>query len=167
MTKTVLTLITLLVLCTAVITLAGTVEPPEECVSCGMNRTTFAQSRMVVTFGDNSSAATCSVNCAVQVMGEKRGKMLKSAQVADYDSRKLIDARTASWVIGGDRRGVMSPVAKWAFADRKGAEAFIRKHGGVLTSFDDVLKETEKELEGAGQPASHGHGQSGHGGHGM
>ena len=40
----------------------------------------------------------------------------------------------------------MTPVAKWAFADKKGAEAFVKQHGGKLTTFAEVLKEAEKEV---------------------
>ncbi|HZV82973.1 MAG TPA: nitrous oxide reductase accessory protein NosL [Geobacteraceae bacterium] len=165
MKKITLIFLSCLTLFTALPALAEKVEAPEECSSCGMNRTTFAQSRMVVTFSDNSSTGTCSVNCAVQIMQEQRGKMIKSIQVGDYDSKKLIDARKAFWVTGGSKRGVMSPTAKWAFAEKKGAEAFIRQHGGKQVTFDEVLKGTEKELEEADQPTKHDH--KGHGDHGM
>jgi copper chaperone NosL len=121
------------------------VEAPDACVHCGMDRTKFGHSRMIVTYTDGSSAGTCSLNCVVTDMSKNKGKTVKSFQVADYNTRKLIDAKTATWVIGGNKRGVMTPVAKWAFADRKDADAFVKADGGKLATFDEALKATEKE----------------------
>lgn len=138
------------------------VESPADCQKCGMNRTQFAQSRMIVTYSDGSTG-TCSINCVVVDMKANKGKEVKSFQVADYDSKKLIDAKSATWVIGGKKKGVMTPVAKWAFADKSGAEKFIKGNGGKLATFDDVLKATEKEL--AEKDAHKGHDHKGHGDH--
>lgn len=130
------------------------VEAPADCQKCGMNRTKFAQSRMVVTYQDGSTG-TCSINCAVVDMKTSKGKEVKSLQVGDYDSKKLIDAKTATWVIGGTKKGVMTPVAKWAFADKSGANKFIKGNGGKLATFDDVVKATEKELAEQDKPKGH------------
>ena len=130
------------------------VESPADCQKCGMNRTKFAQSRMVVTYKDGSTG-TCSINCAVIDMKANKGKEVKSLQVGDYDSKKLIDARTATWVIGGTKKGVMTPVAKWAFTDKSGANKFIKANGGKLATFDDMLKATEKELAEQDKPKGH------------
>lgn len=121
------------------------VEAPDACVHCGMDRTKFGHSRMVVSYTDESSTGTCSLNCVVTDMSKNKGKTVKSFQVADYNTRKLTDAKAAAWVIGGSRKGVMTPVAKWAFADRKDAEAFIKANGGKPASFDEALKAAEKE----------------------
>jgi copper chaperone NosL len=121
------------------------VEAPDACVHCGMDRTKFGHSRMIVTYTDGSSAGTCSLNCVVTDMAKNKGKTVKSFQVADYNSKKLIDAKTAAWVIGGNKRGVMTPVAKWAFADKKDADAFIKADGGKPATFDEALKAAEKE----------------------
>lgn len=141
------------------------VEAPADCKQCGMNRTTFSHSRMVVTYNDGSSTGTCSINCVVVDMKANKGKEVKSFQVGDYDTKKLIDAKTAVWVIGGAKKGVMSPVAKWAFAEKSSAEKFIKANGGKLVTFDDVLKAAEKEQEGKG--AHKGHEHKGHGDHKM
>lgn len=121
------------------------VEAPDSCVQCGMNRTKFGHSRMVVTYADGSSAGTCSINCVVTDQEKSKGKTAKSYQVADYNSRKLIDAKSAAWVIGGSKHGVMTAVPKWAFADKKDADAFIKANGGKPATFDEALKATEKE----------------------
>ena len=123
------------------------VEAPANCKKCNMNRTQFAHSRMIVTYADGSSSGTCSINCAVLDLKANKGKEVKSFQVGDYDSKELIDARTATWVIGGKKNGVMTAVPKWAFADKSGAQEFIRNNGGKLAEFDEMVKASEKELE--------------------
>ncbi len=123
---------------------ADKVEAPDSCKHCGMDRTKFAHSRMVVTYTDGSSAGTCSINCVVTDLKEAK-KEVKSFQVADYNTKKLIDAKTATWVIGGSKKGVMTRVAKWAFAEKAGAAAFIKANGGKLATFEEVRKAAEDD----------------------
>jgi len=125
---------------------ADKVEAPGDCKHCGMDRTIFAHSRMVVTYTDGSSSGTCSINCVVTDMKASKGKEVKLFQVGDYTTKKLIDAKTATWVIGGKKKGVMTAVAKWAFVDKKDADAFIKLNGGKAATFEEALKATEKEL---------------------
>jgi copper chaperone NosL len=145
----------------AVSVAAEKVESPDSCTHCGMNRTTFAQSRMVITYGDGSSTGTCSLTCIATDLQQAKGKKVKRIQVADYQSKKLVDAKKATWVIGGKKQGVMTPVAKWAFAKKTGAETFIKENGGKLASYDEVLKAAQKEQADseakAGAPAHGGH----------
>jgi nitrous oxide reductase accessory protein NosL len=131
-----------------------------------MDRTRFGHSRMVVTYTDGSSAGTCSLNCVVTDMKTTKDKTVKSFQVADYNTRKLTDAKTAAWVIGGSKKGVMTPVAKWAFADKKDADAFIKQNGGKPATFGDALKATEKEQADESQ-SKKTHEHMGHGDHKM
>ncbi len=121
------------------------VEAPADCQQCGMNRTTFGHSRMIVTYKDGSSSATCSINCVAADMKKQPGKEVKSFQVGDYNSRKLIDAKKAVWVIGGKKKGVMTQLAKWAFVDKKAAETFVKENGGKISTFNEVLAAAEKE----------------------
>jgi nitrous oxide reductase accessory protein NosL len=152
----------LLVLSLVTVCLAAEkVEAPDSCKHCGMNRTKFSHSRMVVTYADGSTG-TCSINCVVIDMKETK-KEVTSFQVGDYNSKKLINAKTATWVIGGSKKGVMTPVAKWAFAEKKDAEAFIKKNGGKPATFDDMVKATENELAERDAPKEH----KGHGDHKM
>jgi nitrous oxide reductase accessory protein NosL len=146
------------------------VETPADCKQCGMNRTAFGHSRMVVTYKDGSSSGTCSINCVVVDMKKQPGKEVKSFQVGDYNSKKLIDAKSAVWGIGGKKKGVMTPVSKWAFADKKAADAFVKENGGKLATFGEVLAATEKELAEEDQHKGHdhkGHDHKEHGEHKM
>jgi len=150
-----LTVIMLFSLSAVCLAAEKTVEDPADCKQCGMNRTKFSHSRMIVTYSDGSSG-TCSINCVAVDMKANKGKTVKSFQVGDYDTKKLIDAKTATWVIGGNKKGVMTAVAKWAFAEKSSAEKFIKGNGGKLASFDDVLKAAENEQEGKMMRKDHG-----------
>jgi nitrous oxide reductase accessory protein NosL len=119
---------------------ATAVEKPANCQVCGMDRYTFASSRTVITYSDKSVVGTCSINCAHNDVASKKTLKIVLLQVADHDTRKLIDAKKAFWVIGGKEPGVMTGTAKWAFADRKRAEAFVGSQGGQLAGFEAVWK---------------------------
>lgn len=116
-----------------------------ECHQCGMDRKIYGYSRMLVVYEDGSQAGVCSLHCAVTEKDEHKGKKVKSLSVADRDTHLLIDAKTAYWVIGGRKRGVMTQNPKWAFADRTDAAAFIKQNGGKPATFDEALKATMEE----------------------
>ena len=105
-----------------------------------MDRNAFASSRTVITYSDKSVVGTCSINCAYNDAATKKPLKIVLLQVADHDTRNLIDAKKAFWVIGGKEPGVMSGTAKWAFADRKRAEAFAGSQGGQLAGFEAAWK---------------------------
>lgn len=156
MTKLWISILLLLAFSTAGLAAGKKVEAPTDCKYCGMNRTAFSHSRMVVTYQDGSSTGTCSINCSVIDMKEQPGKAVKALQVGDYNSKKLIDAKSAVWVIGGKKKGVMTMVAKWAFSDKKAADAFVGEYGGRLSTYDQVVATTENELSTREQPKGHG-----------
>ena len=61
------------------------------------------------------------------------------------DARQLLPAEKAFWVIGGDKKGVMTKTPKWAFARKSAAEAFIKKSGGRLATYKEALALAEKD----------------------
>jgi copper chaperone NosL len=122
------------------------VEAPDDCQKCGMNRTAFAESRTVVIYLDGTTVGNCSIYCAAAELRRHKDKPVKSLLVADYNSKALIDARTASWVVGGKERGVMSAVAKWAFAKEGDAQQFVQEKGGKIASFEQVLQASTAEV---------------------
>ena len=123
------------------------VENPESCDICGMDRTVYARSRMLVNFTDGTSAGACSIHCAAEEIRLNSSKQVASLLVADYNSLKLIDAQRAHWVIGGNVDGVMTSRPKWAFATENDAAGFITEHGGVMATFDEAMKAAREELE--------------------
>ena len=118
-----------------------------DCQQCGMDRDKFSHSRMLIGYADGSTAATCSIACFVTELNGKPGKKIKSIQVADYGTKKLIDARKATWVIGGKKHGVMTSVAKWAFASRRDADMFVQENGGTIAGYAEALAAARKETD--------------------
>jgi nitrous oxide reductase accessory protein NosL len=120
-------------------------EAPAACDKCGMDRTKFAQSRVVVEFEDGSTGGTCSITCASYDVRQKSKKKVKRLLVADYDSRELIDVHEAFWVMGGNKAGVMTKLPKWAFVAKAGADRFIAAYGGQPATWDEVIVSAKQE----------------------
>lgn len=110
------------------------------CLRCGMDRAMFSHSRMLIEYEDGSTVATCSLHCTAVELANTIDKTPVMVSVADYDSKELIDADEAVWVLGGRQKGVMTGLAKWAFATREPAERFIKKNGGDVADFDRAIK---------------------------
>jgi len=115
------------------------------CPICGMDRRQYAHSRMLIDYREGP-VGTCSIHCAAADIAVNRHKTVQGILAADYVGRQLVPARTAFWVIGGDRSGVMTQRAKWAFEKQMDAEEFIRGHGGKLAAFDDAIKATFEDM---------------------
>lgn len=116
------------------------------CEECGMDRKAYGFSRMLIVFGDASEIGTCSVHCAAAALGKATGKTPKSILAADRDRTELVDAEKATWVMGGKKRGVMTAVPKWAFAEKGDAEAFVKAYGGKIVSWDETIEAARKEV---------------------
>ena len=116
------------------------IKASASCKYCGMDREKFAHSRMLIEFDDGSTVGTCSLRCVAVDLANNIDKTPVSLKVGDYGTKKLIDAEKAFWVIGGSKPGVMSKNAKWAFATKESAEAFIKENGGKLANFDEAMK---------------------------
>jgi len=116
------------------------------CKYCGMDRKTFAHSRMLVTYEDGSSISTCSLHCTAIELALSIDKTPKSIEVGDFKTKKLIDAEKAFWVIGGSKPGVMTKQAKWAFESKADADAFIKENGGKLASFDEAIRAAYEDM---------------------
>jgi len=116
------------------------------CKYCGMNREMFAHSRMLIEYDDGTTVGTCSLHCAALDLALNLDKNPKAIWVGDFGTKELIDAEKAFWVIGGDKPGVMTKNAKWAFAKQEAAEKFRQEHGGTVSGFDEALEAAYKSL---------------------
>jgi copper chaperone NosL len=136
------------VLVTFVLLIGGVAFGHEDCQKqpsckyCGMDREKFAFSRVFVEYDDGTVLGTCSIHCLAVDLALNIDKTPRSLQVGDYNSKALIDAEKAFWVIGGNKPGVMTKQAKWAFEKKEDAEKFIQENGGTLATFDDAMKVT-------------------------
>jgi nitrous oxide reductase accessory protein NosL len=116
------------------------------CKYCGMNRETFAHSRMLIEYSDGAKEGLCSLHCAAIDLALNLDKSPRMIYVGDYGKKTLIDAEKALWIIGGGKPGVMTKNAKWAFADKVEAQKFTQENGGRLAGFDEALEAAYKDL---------------------
>jgi copper chaperone NosL len=117
-----------------------------ECSFCGMDRKAYGYSRSLVQYQDGSEVGTCSLHCAVIELDAHPGKTLKTLLVADRDSHDLIDAATATWVMGGRKRAVMTARPKWAFATPEAAAAFVKDQGGEVIGWPQALTAAKEDV---------------------
>jgi copper chaperone NosL len=138
-----------MIFCLAIVGLAiaqDDVKKHPACKYCGMDREKFAHSRFFVEFEDGSSQGTCSIHCVAIDFALNIDKVPKTFQVGDYNTKVLIDAEKAFWVIGGNKPGVMSKRAKWAFDTKEGAEKFTAENGGSQSTFEQAFKASYEDM---------------------
>jgi copper chaperone NosL len=116
------------------------------CKYCGMDRRTFAYSRMFIEYDNGTHEGFCSIHCAGVDLAVNIDKAPKTFLVGDYKTRDLIDAEQAVWVIGGSKMGVMTKRAKWAFKTKEEADAFIKEFGGSTATFDGAMKASFEDM---------------------
>ena len=117
-----------------------------ECVYCGMSRAKYGHSWVIIRHEDGSEAGVCSVHCAAIDMALHSELPVSKITVGDYDTKQQIDADKAYWVIGGERMGVMTARAKWAFESKKAADNFMRVHGGRPATFEEVMRAAFEDM---------------------
>jgi hypothetical protein len=116
------------------------------CKYCGMDREKFSHSRFFVEFEDGSTEGTCSIHCVAIDFALNIDKIPKTMSVGDYNTKKLVNAERAVWVIGGNKPGVMTKRAKWAFGVKEDAEKFIGENAGQLATFDQAFKAAYEDM---------------------
>jgi copper chaperone NosL len=116
------------------------------CPYCGMNRQQWAHSRTLIRYDDGQEVGCCSLRCAAVDLMLKLDTAPARIAVADFATKELIPADTASWVIVDGTPGVMTRRAKWAFATKDAATAFIAKSGGRLVSFEEAIEATYVDM---------------------
>jgi nitrous oxide reductase accessory protein NosL len=122
------------------------VQKFSSCKYCGMDREKFGHSRILIEYDDGTTVGTCSIHCAAVDLAINLDKMPKAIQVGDYNSKALIDAEKAFWVMGGSKMGVMTKRAKWAFEKKEDAEKFIKENGGEAATFDVAMKAAYEDM---------------------
>jgi len=134
------------VLAVAFVSATFVLADENSCAYCGMKKAMFGHSWVTVTHEDGSVVGVCSVHCAAIDMALNIDKPAKKITVGDFNSKKQIDADTAYWVIGGNKMGVMTARAKWAFDSKESADSFIKQHGGRPATFEEVMKATFEDM---------------------
>ena len=116
------------------------------CIYCGMDKAKFGYSWVVIVHEDDTRAELCSIHCAAIHLALHTHQAIHAITVGDYFTAKQLDADKAHWVIGGDKLGVMTSRAKWAFETKAAAEKFIRDHGGQPAVFKEVIKAAFEDM---------------------
>lgn len=113
------------------------------CVICNMDRSKFHFSRHLLHYSDGHAEGTCSINCTSEAMLRERKRGFKAIYAADFgvagEPKSLTEASAATYLIGSSLRAVMSPISKYAFAQRSAAEAVMADAGGQLASFEQAV----------------------------
>ena len=116
------------------------------CKYCGMDREKFAHSRVLIEYEDGSAEGTCSIHCLAVELALMIDKTPKAIWVGDMNTKKLIDAEKASWIMGGNKPGVMTKRAKWAFEKKEAADQFTKDNGGTPADFDQAIKASYEDM---------------------
>ena len=116
------------------------------CLYCGMDKAKFGYSWVVIVHADDTKAELCSIHCAAIHFALHTHQTFQAITVGDYFTEKQIDAEQAHWVIGGDKLGVMTSRAKWAFETQEAAAKFIKEHGGQPAAFNEVIKAAFEDM---------------------
>lgn len=116
------------------------------CQYCGMNRDMFSQTRMMIQYDDHTQAGFCSLHCAAIDMALTIDKGMAALWVGDYQSKQLIDAATAHWVVGADVPGVMTRRSKVAFGDKEAALKFQLEKKGSIVDFETAVKAAYEDM---------------------
>jgi nitrous oxide reductase accessory protein NosL len=101
---------------------------------------------MLVVYDDGTEAGLCSLHCTAIDLAIHIDKTPKTIYVGDFNAKKLIDAEKAFWVMGGNKPGVMTKRAKWAFEKKEDADAFVKKEGGLIADFDQAIKASYEDI---------------------
>lgn len=116
------------------------------CKYCGMDREKVSHSRMYLEYDNGSTEGVASLHCAALDLATNTDTTPKAIMVGDYNTKNLIDAEKAFWVVGGTKTGVMTARAKWAFDKKENAEKFISENGGKLSTFDEAMNAAYEDM---------------------
>lgn len=130
---------------TALLAQTSDIDEHRDCSYCGMDRKAYGFSRMLIRYEDGAVVGVCSLHCTVIELDANPGRAVHSLLVADRDSRTLIEAEKAVWVMGGKKRGVMTEQPKWAFLTKEAAEAFISSYEGKIVTWSEALAAAREE----------------------
>jgi len=107
----------------------------ESCRVCGMYIDQYQKSAAELILKDGTIEHTCGVACMLREVTDAGGiSAFKSVKVHDWVTGKMVDAETATYVIGSKVIPDMVP-NYIAFAKLDEAEAFIAKQGGEIMDF--------------------------------
>ena len=118
-----------------------------ECLHCGMSRKVCAHTRITVEYADGTRRAECGLHCLLADLVEQPGRQPKRILAADYNDRKLADAKKSYWVRYDNADACRESKIMLAFRTEHGADDFIVSFGGRKFNFDEALRLTYLDIE--------------------
>jgi hypothetical protein len=113
-------------------------------IVCGMDLPMFFKTNHSATL-DGKVRQYCSIHCLAEDLLIKK-LPLTNIQVVDVESLQFITASKAFYVLGSRQQGTMSKTSKYAFEKEENANAFVKKYGGKIVSFEEALKIAKKDF---------------------
>ena len=111
------------------------------CPICGMSLKKFYKTSH--TSGDGKKQF-CSMRCLAVALDANHSMGI--GKVVDAKTEKLIEAKTAFYVVDSDIEGTMSEVSKIAFSTKKDAEDFVEEYDGEIVDFQKAFEIAKKSL---------------------
>jgi len=113
------------------------------CPECGMTLPMFYKTNHAATV-DGKVKQYCSIHCVVE--DTQKGSKLTDIKVVDVTSLKFISVEKATYVVGSTKKGTMTMVSKYAFANKADAEAFAKANGGKVMDYSAAYKAAESDF---------------------
>jgi len=113
------------------------------CPECGMTLSMFYKTNHVATVAGKVKQY-CSIHCLVEDI--EKGSKLTDIKVVDTITLKFIPVEKATYVVGSSKKGTMTMVSKYAFANRTDAEKFAKDNGGKLVDYNSAYKAAKSDF---------------------
>lgn len=108
------------------------------CPVCGMNLKMYYKTNHFVKLKNGENRQYCSIRCLASDYDEIK-EQINEILVVDADTEKIINAKSAFYLVGSKIPGTMSMVSKLAFESKASAEKFQKENGGEIKSFPEAL----------------------------
>jgi nitrous oxide reductase accessory protein NosL len=113
------------------------------CPNCGMTLAMFYKTNHAATV-DGKVKQYCSLHCLAQDI--MQGKELQDIKVVDVTTLKFIPVEKATYIVGSNKKGTMSPISKYAFAIQNDAGEFMVQYGGEMMGFTEALTRAKEDF---------------------
>lgn len=107
------------------------------CPECGMTLPMFFKTNHAAKV-NGKMKQYCSLHCVVE--DSKKGSKLTNIKVIDVTTLKFIDVSKAYYVVGSSKKGTMSMVSKYAFANKADALTFSKENAGEVIDYTNAYK---------------------------
>lgn len=116
------------------------------CPICGMNLPMYYKTNFAVKLKNGEAKQYCSIRCFAEDYANV-SENVKEILVMDAAKEKFTNAKKAHYVMGSSAPGTMTAVSKYGFAALADAQAFQKKYGGEIVSYDAALKATQDSMQ--------------------